>query len=194
MWSLPCSATVAMCASGSRISTSASVSMSRALTSPGLSTRRYSVLVVSTCIFSGICFRFRMMSVASSTTPGNRRELVQHAVDLDRRDRRALNRRQQHAPQRVADRRAESALERLRVEAAEPIRQCFALELEPLRPLKTLPQHCHVPFASGTHLGRRQTCRFTLRLPPQVWKAAGGELRLRCYAEAVSCQLSADSG
>ena len=49
---------------------SASPSMSRALTSPDLSTRRYSVLVVSTCILSGICFRFRMMSVASSTTPG----------------------------------------------------------------------------------------------------------------------------
>ena len=33
----------------------------------------------------------------------DRRELVQHAVDLDRRDRRAFNRRQQHAPQGVAD-------------------------------------------------------------------------------------------
>jgi hypothetical protein len=59
-----------MCASGSRISTSASVSMSRAFTSPALSTRTYRVLVVSVCIFSGTCFRLRMMSVASSTTPG----------------------------------------------------------------------------------------------------------------------------
>ena len=82
-----------------------------------------------------------MMSVASSTTPGNRRELVQHAVDLDRRDRRALDRRQQHAPQRVADGRAEAALERLRVEPPEPIGQRLALELEPLRPLKTFPEH-----------------------------------------------------
>ena len=44
--------------------------MSRAFTSPAFSTRRYSVLVVSVCIFSGTCLRFRMMSVASSTTPG----------------------------------------------------------------------------------------------------------------------------
>ena len=75
---------------------------------------------------------------------GNRRELVQHAVDLDGRDRRAFNRRQQHAPQRVANRRPESAFERLRVEAPEPIRQCFPLELQPLRPLKTFPEHCDV--------------------------------------------------
>jgi hypothetical protein len=70
MCSLPFSATVAMWASGSRISTSPSVSMSLAFTSPALSIRRYSVLVVSTCILSGTCFRLRMMSVASSTTPG----------------------------------------------------------------------------------------------------------------------------
>ena len=39
--------------------------------------------------------------------------LVQHAVDLDLGDRRARHRRQQHAPQRVAERVAEAALERL---------------------------------------------------------------------------------
>ena len=44
---------------------------------------------------------------------GDRRELVQHAVDLNRRDRGALQRRQQHATQRVAQRDAEAALERL---------------------------------------------------------------------------------
>ena len=49
---------------------SPSASMSRAFTSPGLSTRRYTVLVWSTCTLSGICLRLRMMSVASSTTPG----------------------------------------------------------------------------------------------------------------------------
>ena len=59
-----------MRASGSRISTSASVWMSRAFTSPAFSTRRYSVLVASVCIFSGTCLILRMMSVASSTTPG----------------------------------------------------------------------------------------------------------------------------
>ena len=72
---------------------------------------------------------------------GNRRELVQHAVDLHRGDRRALDRREQHAAQRVADRRAEAALERLRVEPAEPIGERLALELEPLGTLKTFPEH-----------------------------------------------------
>src|SRR5579863_7806193 len=44
---------------------------------------------------------------------GNRGELVQHAVDVNRGDRRALQRRQQHPPQRVPERLAEAALERL---------------------------------------------------------------------------------
>ncbi len=39
--------------------------------------------------------------------------LVQHAVDFDLDDRAARNGRQQHAPQRVAERMAEAALERL---------------------------------------------------------------------------------
>ena len=38
---------------------------------------------------------------------------MQHAVDLDARDGRALQRGQQHAPKRVAERQAEAALERL---------------------------------------------------------------------------------
>ena len=44
---------------------------------------------------------------------GNRRELVQHAVDVDRGDRGALQRGKQHPAQRVAERLAEAALERL---------------------------------------------------------------------------------
>ena len=44
---------------------------------------------------------------------GDRGELVQHAVDLHRLHRRALQRGQQHAAQRVAERQAEAALERL---------------------------------------------------------------------------------
>ena len=44
---------------------------------------------------------------------GDRRELVQHAVDVNRRDRRALQGRQQNAAQRVAERHAEAALQRL---------------------------------------------------------------------------------
>ena len=38
---------------------------------------------------------------------------MQHVVDLDRRDGRALQRGQQHAAQRIAERQAEAALERL---------------------------------------------------------------------------------
>jgi len=37
---------------------------------------------------------------------------VQYAADLHRRDRSALERRQEHAPQRIAQRQPESALER----------------------------------------------------------------------------------
>src|SRR6185437_4530432 len=45
--------------------------------------------------------------------PGNRGELVQHTLDADRGDRRPRNRGQQRAPERVADRVAETRLERL---------------------------------------------------------------------------------
>ncbi len=98
----PCAAcrpreTVAICASGSRISMSASASMSLARHDcPACPLRRYSVFTWSTCSLSGICFRLRMMSVASSTTPWNRRELVQHPIDLHRRDRGAFDRGEQH--------------------------------------------------------------------------------------------------
>src|SRR3954452_24794465 len=44
---------------------------------------------------------------------GHRRELVQHPVDPDRRDRRPGDRRQQRAPERVPDRVTEPGLERL---------------------------------------------------------------------------------
>ena len=72
---------------------------------------------------------------------GDRRELVEHTVDLHRGDGRAFNRGEQHAPQRVADGGAEAALERLRVKPAEPIRESLALDLEPLGALKTFPEH-----------------------------------------------------
>ena len=53
------------------------------------------------------------MSVTSSRTPGERRELVRDALDLDRGHRGALERGEQHAAQRVAERVAEAAVERL---------------------------------------------------------------------------------
>ena len=59
-----------------------------------------------------------MMSVTSSTTPGSDGELVQRAFDRDVRDRGALERRQEDAAQRDAERRAEAALERLAGELA----------------------------------------------------------------------------
>jgi hypothetical protein len=43
---------------------------------------------------------------------GERREFVQHVLDLDRGDRGALQRGEQHAAQRVAQRQAEAALQR----------------------------------------------------------------------------------
>ena len=110
-------------ASGSRISTSASAWMSAAVTLPLRSTSSARIFSSLVCILMGICFRLRMMSVTSSTTPGQRRKLVQHALDLDRGDRGALDRGEQHPPQRVAHRRAEAALERLRVEPAVRRRQ-----------------------------------------------------------------------
>ena len=71
----------------------------------------------------------------------NRRELVLDAVNLDRGHGRAFNRGEQHTPERVADRRAEPPLERLRIEPAEPLGRRLTLELQPLGPLETFPQH-----------------------------------------------------
>ena len=51
-------------------------------------------------------------------TPGDRRELVQHALDPDGGDRRPLEGGQQHPPQGVAEGHAEAALQRLGDELA----------------------------------------------------------------------------
>ena len=163
-----------MCASGSRISTSASVSMSRALTSPGLVDAQVERL-------GGVDVHLQRNLLQVQDDVGrvldharDRRELVQHAVDLDRGHRRSLDRRQQHAPKRVADRGAEAALERLRVETPEPIRERLALELEPLGPLKTFPEHVSVYLSNRRPIvSARRTCRFAPRLPPQVREGCG---------------------
>src|ERR1700674_3951528 len=77
---------------------------------------------------------------------GERRELVQHAFDLHGRDRRSFDRGEQNASQRVPDRRSEPALERLRVELAIRPRQRLAVDLEPFRFLKSLPErHFFLP-------------------------------------------------
>ena len=140
---------VAMCASGSRISTSASASMSRGAHRARLVLpQRQRLGVVD------VARQRQLLEVEDDVGRVldhalDRRELVQHAVDLHRGDRRAFDRRQQHAAQRVADGRAETALERLRVEAAEPIGQGLAFEIKALGALKTFPHISNVPFANG---------------------------------------------
>jgi hypothetical protein len=69
-----------------------------------------------------------------------RRELVQHALDAHRRDRRALQRRQQHPPQRVAERGAEAALERVEREPAIAVGVRGVCD-QTLRHLEILPLH-----------------------------------------------------
>ena len=74
---------------------------------------------------------------------GERAELVQHAVDLDRGDRGALERGEEHAAQRVAQRHSEAALQRLGDEhgAAAGIATGLLL-LERVRLLQFLPVLC----------------------------------------------------
>jgi hypothetical protein len=61
-----------------------------------------------------------------------RRELVLHALELDRGDRGALERREQHAAQRVAERVAEAAVERLDLEDATVLVDLFVDDLRDL--------------------------------------------------------------
>jgi hypothetical protein len=58
---------------------------------------------------------------------------MQHAVDLDGGDGRALQRRQQHATQRVAERHAEAPLERTRNDGSQTLRVVSDLDLELVR-------------------------------------------------------------
>ena len=70
---------------------------------------------------------------------GDRREFVQHAVDMDRGDRRALQRRQQNAAQRVAERQAEAALERLGDDGRDAARIVAGRDIELVRLDEFLP-------------------------------------------------------
>ena len=70
---------------------------------------------------------------------GDRRELVERAVDLDGRDGRALERREQHAAERVADRDAEAALERLARELAVELVERLGVERDALRTDQVAP-------------------------------------------------------
>src|SRR5262249_17380349 len=68
----------------------------------------------------------------------NRAEFVVDALDFDGRNRRALDRAEEYAPQAIADSGSESALERLRGELAEPIRQVLGIGHQTLGFLKAL--------------------------------------------------------
>jgi hypothetical protein len=85
---------------------------------------------------------------------GEAAELVQHALDADRGHRGALERRQQHPPQRVAERQPEAALQRLGDEGRAAARVAApGLLLERVGLLHFLPVLCvdgHVvPLAVG---------------------------------------------
>src|SRR5262249_35187434 len=67
---------------------------------------------------------------------GDRRKFVQYAFDFHRGDRRAFNRAQQSAPQRVPNRRSPAPLERLRGKTAVLFRQRFEFRGKTLRLLK----------------------------------------------------------
>ena len=108
-----------MCTSGLRISTPAGRSMSLAVISPGpVTTSGASTSVASECIRQTMPLRLRTMSVTSSLTPlivenswatPSMRTLVTAAPASEL---------QQHAAQRVAERVAEAAVERLDRERA----------------------------------------------------------------------------
>ena len=85
---------------------------------------------------------FSTMSVTSSRTPGMRAELVQHAVDLHGGDGGALQRGQQDAADRVAQRHAEAALQRLGHDGGDAVRIGARLDLELLRLDQRLPVLC----------------------------------------------------
>jgi hypothetical protein len=90
--------------------------------------------------------------------------------------RRPFNRGEQHAPQRVANRGAEAALERLRVEATEAVGQGFALELEPLGTLKAFPEHSFSSFrkrAGSSGLQACVSCPPASRCRPEKLRADG---------------------
>ena len=72
----------------------------------------------------------------------DRRELVQHALDLHRRDGHALNRGEQHPAKGVADGRTKTPLEGLSVELPVPIGQRLQIASQAFRFLKAFPKHC----------------------------------------------------
>src|SRR3989304_8058042 len=71
----------------------------------------------------------------------NRRELVQHPLDLDRGNRRSLDGGQQDSTKGVTHRRSETPLDRLGVETTITIGRDLAICFKPLGLLKSLPKN-----------------------------------------------------
>ena len=81
---------------------------------------------------------------------GDRGELVQDVVDLNRGDGCSLDRRKQAAAQGVSDRRGEAALERLCRELAVGSGQGLRFDINALGALESLPKHHVAPYESMT--------------------------------------------
>src|SRR2546429_9943078 len=105
-----------MCRPGLCTCTPAGGAMSAAVTRPGPRLRRYIGTGSSCSEETASSFRFKMMSVTSSVTPGNGGDLVQHSPDPDTGHRRTGDRGQQGPADRVPDRVAETRLQRLHSE------------------------------------------------------------------------------
>ena len=90
---------------------------------------------------------------------GEAREFVQHVLDLDRRDSRTLERREQHAAQRVAKRQAKAALERFGDEGRLALAVAASLDFQVAGLLQFLPvpdiDSHGFPFALGGTGGGR---------------------------------------
>src|SRR5579863_237491 len=103
--------------------------------------------------------------------------LVQHPVDLDLRDRAAGHGRQQHAPQRVAERVAEATLERLDHHARLSRSDRLHLDYTGPQKLTYRTLHLHSPCRRNQRPALRKTGRDWLqwgRLSPVASLPAGG--------------------
>src|SRR5450432_1027026 len=104
---------------------------------------------------------------------GDRGELVEGALDLDGRDGRALQRRQQDAAQAVAQRRAEATLERLARELPVRRREAVGVHLELARADEVAPVardervrlRRALIHSSGRHAISYQTCEYRENKP-----------------------------
>ena len=98
-----------------------------------------------------------MMSVASSTTPDDGLELVEHALDANRGDRGAFDGAEQGAAQGVADGGAKAALKGLGAELAECVGERLGIDCQTLRFLKSSPKHIFLSFPAR-HVRRDAFC------------------------------------